>query len=285
MCLIVCILVHVNFWGADMQYNFLASGSKGNCFVLQEAETTLIIDCGMTKKYLQSCFEKIGINYLNADALLVTHTHRDHISQIKMFRSLSIYSANRIEDLPVNLIHPYQSFLIKDLKITPLPLSHDSPNTIGFIVESRKEKLVYITDTGYIKEEILPLISNADYYILESNHDVGMLMKTSRPYVLKTRILSDSGHLSNESCGMILNKVIGFKTKEIILAHISEEANTPECALQTVASCCEKNPYFASDHLKVALQTDILSGGEITNEKNNQFDFGSSDGLESLVDA
>lgn len=268
-----------------MRYDFLASGSKGNCFVLRDRGATLIIDCGTTKKYLKSCFDEIGVDYLRADALLITHNHRDHIAQIKMFGSLPVYSANQIEDLQVNLIRPFQSFNLRHLNVMPVPLSHDSPNTIGFIIESDQEKLVYITDTGYIKEEVLPLLSNADYYIMESNHDVSMLMKTNRPYILKTRILSDSGHLSNESCGMILNKAIGPKTKEMILAHISEEANTPKCALQTVISCCKENKFFICEHLRAAGQYEIISGGEMTDEKACNSDSGSADGLESLVNA
>lgn len=269
----------------NMRYDFLASGSKGNCFVLQDNGVLLIIDCGTTKKYLIAGFDKIGVNYLDADALLITHNHRDHISQIKMFNSLMIYSSNQIEDIQSILIRPYKSFMIKHLKITPIPLSHDSPNTIGFIIKSEKEKLVYITDTGYVQEEILPLIKNANYYILESNHDVEMLMKTSRPYMLKSRILSDSGHLSNESCGKILDKVIGSNTKEIILAHISEEANTVECALSTVVSCCKGNEYFKSISLKAAMQFEIVSGGNIDNEEIIDSDLSSSTVLESMVNA
>ncbi len=285
MFLTICISVLVKCWDVNMKYDFLASGSKGNCFVLQDQEAVLIIDCGTTKKYLKSCFDRIKVDYLSADALLITHNHRDHISQIKMFCSLPIYSSNPIEELEVNLIRPYHSFYIRHLKVTPIPLSHDSPNTIGFIIESEQEKLVYITDTGYVKEEVLPLISDADFYIMESNHDVAMLMKTSRPYILKARILSDSGHLSNESCGLLLNKIIGPKTKEIVLAHISEEANTKECALQTVISCCKDNKYFDVEYLKAASQVAIISGGEIVNEKDNHSDPGRITGMESLVDA
>lgn len=268
-----------------MKYYFLASGSKGNCFVLRDEDAFLIIDCGTTRKYLRSCFQTIGMDYGRADALLITHTHTDHISQIKMFGGLPIYSANPIKDCEVIMIRPFKSFMIKHLKVTVLPLSHDSPNTVGFVIESAHEKLVYVTDTGYIREDVQGLLADADYIVLESNHDVEMLMKTSRPYVLKTRILSDSGHLSNESCGRLLNKLICAKTKEVILAHISEEANTAECAVKTVTAMCKGNRYFKTVRLRAALQHEILTGGVEHDEKSSDCGAGAAARMEYLVDA
>jgi phosphoribosyl 1,2-cyclic phosphodiesterase len=88
-----------------------------------------------------------------------------------------------------------------------------------------------MTDTGCFLEENLPYIKNPTYLIIESNHDIKMLLNTKRTYELKNRILSDVGHLCNEDSAIAACEIIGKDTKEIILAHLSEEANTPECAL------------------------------------------------------
>ena len=126
-----------------------------------------------------------------------------------------------------------KTFMVDDLKITLLPTSHDAVASVGFLIEDSKS-LVYMTDTGYISKSNLSLMHDKNLYILESNHDVKMLMEGPYPYILKQRVVSDSGHLSNEMTGNYLKELIGNDTKEIVLAHLSETNNTEELALKTV---------------------------------------------------
>ena len=224
-----------------MEYAMLASGSKGNCFVLRDDTACIMIDCGTTKKYLKTCFEKLGIAKDEIDALLITHDHSDHVSQIRHFRDLSVYSPVDIPDTDVFHITPLKPFTVETLKITPVPLSHDALNTTGFIIENGREKLVYVTDTGYVNQRWLAMMKGADHIIMESNHDVGMLMKTARPQYLKARIYSDQGHLCNEDCAEVLNQIITGNTHSVILAHISQEANTREKALETSVTYLKQN--------------------------------------------
>ena len=129
-----------------MEFYLLASGSKGNCFVLKTAATQIVIDCGTTKTYLTRSFHMIGVDYLNTEALLVTHGHRDHTSQLKMFSNVQAYAAFRLENrADQHWIVPYVPFQVGDLRVTPLPLSHDAENTVGYVLETAREKLVYIT--------------------------------------------------------------------------------------------------------------------------------------------
>ena len=104
---------------------------------------------------------------------------------------------------------------------------------MGYIVEDGIEKLVYVTDTGYVNQKYYPMMKGADYIVLESNHDVDTLMHTSRPQFLKQRIYGDDGHLNNMDCAQVLNSITDENTKMIILAHISQEANTRQLALDT----------------------------------------------------
>ena len=246
-----------------MKFAVLASGSKGNCTLLRHKDTVLIIDCGSTKKYLTQCFETLQYDYREASALLVTHTHSDHIAQLKMFQHLPVYAA---QELPVEQhkkISPYEKVYIDDFAITPIPMSHDCENTVGFVIEADDEKMVYITDTGYVRNEIKDYIQDADYYIMESNHDVEMLMQTSRPLHLKQRIMRDNGHLCNEDSANVLCEVIGNKTKEIVLAHISQEGNTRELAMQTLVQCLhQKEKFDEKIKLHAADQFDIYIGGQ-----------------------
>ncbi len=120
-----------------------------------------------------------------------------------------------------------------------------------------------MTDTGKVLSKSLAKMKNADYYVIESNHDVDMLMATNRPWFLKQRILSNKGHLSNEQSATVMTKCVGSKTKQIILAHLSEEANDPNVALETYKKVFE-NAKISTENLEIfcANQHYLVEGGE-----------------------
>lgn len=259
-----------------MKFSVLASGSKGNCTYIQAGSTQLVIDCGMTKRYLTQSFHSINVDLKEIDALLITHDHSDHIAQLKIFKEvrnvISPVLLDHREDVQVWM--PYLSHRIKDVYITPIVLSHDCDMIYGYIIQHEGEKLVYITDTGYIKSKDYNLLRDADYYIIESNHDIDLLMRSSRPYPTKQRILSDTGHLSNEDSAYIISQLVTLKTKEIVLAHLSQEANQASIALQCVYEALEKEGINSSHYkIRCAFQSEILQGGldyeEITNDELN----------------
>lgn len=215
-----------------MKFSLLCSGSKGNSFLLEDDGTKVLIDCGSTKKYLLHALHENLVDVEQLDALILTHDHSDHVSQIKTFKDIDIYSPIEIDDIETFSVHPLKKFAINNLIFTPIALSHDAPHTTGYIIEDGIEKLVYVTDTGYVNQRYISLMKGADYIVLESNHDVDMLMHTSRPRFLKQRIYSDEGHLNNEDCAQVLDEIVDENTKMILLAHISQEANTREKALE-----------------------------------------------------
>lgn len=217
-----------------IKFALLASGSKGNCCLIKNETTEIIIDCGATKRYLNGCFEQLQYDYHKADALLITHTHKDHVAQLNMFKELPTFSCAALDKEDAHRIHPYDQLRIGDMNITVLPMSHDCEGTVGYVIETIDQKMVYITDTGYIREDVKAYIENADYYVFESNHDIEMLMQTNRPVYVKQRIINDYGHLCNDDSANVLTQVIGDKTKEIILAHISQEGNHRQLAADTL---------------------------------------------------
>ena len=216
-----------------MRIYSLASGSKGNCFIIKFPNTCLMIDCGTTQKYLKTAMASLQLHKQDIDALLITHDHSDHVAQLKMFKDLPIYSPLPFKDLDLQMIEPSEAFLIKDIIIYPLALSHDASITLGYIFDDGMQRCAYLTDTGYVPEKYYPLLKDLDYIIIESNHDVQMLMESARPLHVKRRILGASGHLCNEDCADVLSRIIGPKTKGIMLAHISHEANDHALALAT----------------------------------------------------
>lgn len=247
-----------------MEYHILASGSKGNSCIIKSNGVSLLIDCGMTQKYLKACFEELSVDFKALDALLITHDHSDHTKQVRMFRELDIYSPSELL-FDYTHVEPYESFTIEHFKITPLKTSHDTEYSVAYVIEDGQSKLVYMTDTGYVRKQDYHYLENADHYILESNHDPVLLMKSNRPYYIKQRILSDTGHLSNEKAGQVLASVISDKTKSITLAHMSLEANTEEVALQTIHEHLEDHDLLGIE-IQVAKQFEIVSGGT-RNEK------------------
>lgn len=246
-----------------LKYALLASGSKGNCCLIRDENTNIIIDCGSTKKYLTSCFERLQYDHLKSDALFITHTHSDHIAQTKMFKSIPTYCKTDIGVDLMNIISDYECIEVNSLKVQEIPLSHDSGSCSGYVITSNEQKLVYITDTGYIKEEVYEYLKNADYYIFESNHDVEMLMATNRPMFTKQRIISDMGHLCNEDCANILAKLIGENTKEIVLAHLSEQGNTLQKAKEVLLEVLHYHQIDTKNiRIVSAPQFEIVKGGE-----------------------
>ena len=148
-----------------MKFNVLASGSKGNCSYIRAGSTQLVIDCGGTKRYLSHSFHSLDVDYTTIDALLITHDHIDHVAQLNLFKNVSIVIAPEplFKRSDALILEPYQKHRIKDVEITPLVLSHDRAMTYGYLIEHQNEKLVYITDTGYIKSNDFTWITNADY--------------------------------------------------------------------------------------------------------------------------
>lgn len=246
-----------------MEYFILASGSKGNCTIIRSRHTALMLDCGVSGAYLKRHLQALGISLSDLQAVLFTHHHTDHIKGMKWLQSVPAYAPFPLQGMRgEKTVVPYEAFSVGDFTILPIALSHDAPECVGYIFRQGGESLAAVTDTGYVSDRNLELLQDADYYIFEANHDVEMLMETDRPAMLKARILSDTGHMNNEDAGRVLSCVIGNHTKEIVLAHLSEEANTPEKALGTVREILESDGIsLAGVRLRAASQREMVAGG------------------------
>ncbi|MGM9874062.1 MAG: MBL fold metallo-hydrolase [Bacilli bacterium] len=214
-----------------MYFNIISSGSKGNATIVVHKNTVILIDIGITNKLLLEQLDSLNLSINDISATLITHDHTDHISGIRFVKMTNAYALEGTLPSLGNVIKPFVPFYIDDIKITAVPTSHDATNPCGYVLEVDDIKLVYITDTGKIDEEIIQYLTNPAYLIIECNHDISMLLKTNRPLELKDRILSSYGHLCNEDSAFYASRIVGDKTKEIVLAHISEEANTPDLAI------------------------------------------------------
>ncbi|MDD8048421.1 MAG: MBL fold metallo-hydrolase [Thomasclavelia sp.] len=243
-----------------MEYHVLASGSKGNSVFIYDKDEGVLIDCGISRKQLLYKLSTLGFKESDIDYVFLTHDHYDHNKSISIFDEDIVFGGEK-NAKGKNVLLPYNNYKFGHLDITPLSISHDAHTPLAFVIEGYDETLLYMTDTGYVSQKNQAYIQNLEYYIIESNHDIQMLMDTNRPIFLKNRILGDSGHLDNNYSAELMAKVIGDKTKEICLAHLSQQANTKEKALEAYNKVFNKEN-IKFNNIKVADQVDIVSGGK-----------------------
>lgn len=226
-----------------MKIKVLSSGSKGNSTLVMTDNVKVLIDVGMSYQYIEKELSNIGVSPFEINHILITHTHSDHVKGLKMFLKKTGIHVSIPYDMKDEMLEIVSEDLIDyldeennfyDLSVSLIHTSHDTACSIGFIMDDGASSLVYVTDTGYINRKYLKKIGNKSVYIMESNHDEQMLMEGSYPYYLKQRVLSDSGHLSNKMAAKYLSTAVGEKTKYIILAHLSENNNTEELAVETL---------------------------------------------------
>ena len=224
-----------------MKVSVLASGSKGNSTYIETNNTKVLIDAGMSNLYIEKKLILLGVNPDDINFVFITHTHTDHIAGLKVFIKkhhpkvfLTLDMYNELKDILNDYEILESKIILNDLIVDYFKTSHDT-DSVGYIFKSNDKEIVYVTDTGYINIKNLKKLNNKDLYIFESNHDIEMLMNNPNyPYQIKQRILGDKGHLSNNQCKEYLNKIIGDKTKYIVLAHLSEQNNDPSLALNNL---------------------------------------------------
>lgn len=243
-----------------------ASGSSGNCYLVGSDDTKLLIDVGITGKRVLEGLAENQMTVEQVDGILLTHEHADHVKSIRMIGKMaekatvygSLGTLNQIEEkVPSGRTRtlPTDEFYIGDILVKPFHLSHDAAEPMGYSFAKEGKQISIVTDTGCVTEEIFSHIKEADLLIMEANHEVNILKMGSYPYNLKRRILGDEGHLSNEATGhcicKMLEELAGEKIPKVVLAHLSNENNTPKQAYLTIRNILFEKDYFIDKHLKM----------------------------------
>lgn len=227
-----------------MKVCVLASGSKGNATYIEDDNHKILIDVGITYKDMEDRLSQIKVKPEDIDTVLVTHAHSDHVKGLGTFYSKvkpNIYMTSKtygeINDKVRSQIKAYSelpnNFMIGSIKVKTINLSHDV-ECHGYIIEDGTRSLVYVTDTGYINTKYYEILQGKNIYIFESNHDPVMNMNSKKPKQLRDRVISDSGHLSNEQASYCLSRIVNKDTMYILLAHLSEDDNKEDIALNTL---------------------------------------------------
>lgn len=241
-----------------MRIIILASGSKGNSTYIETDNTKILIDAGISYKKMAERLKENNIFLDQLDAILVTHEHIDHVMHLasisnkcntkifitqESFENLNGNILNQLKLSNTFFISVEKRYSVNEITFVPIQLFHDTKNTVGYLFKIENNNIAYITDTGHILPKYYSLLRQMNYLIIESNHDVEMLLNSNRDYRLKRRILSKNGHLSNDECSLVLKEVISSNTKCIVLAHLSEECNTQEIAYNSTFKTIEESSY------------------------------------------
>lgn len=233
-----------------MEISVIASGSNGNCCLIEDKATAILVDAGKNGREIESRMEKLGKSLKDVNAIILTHSHYDHIAgagvisrryNVPIYTTKDVYSEAkfRLGDIKRKTFSANKAFKIGTLKIKPIHTSHNV-SSCGFVIN----KLGIFTDTGIVTKQMELEVPKLNSILLESNHDIDMLINGHYPAFLKQWILSDQGHLSNiDASSLIKNK--GKNLSLVLLGHLSGNNNTPEVASNTFESLVKKKVEYA----------------------------------------
>lgn len=234
----------------------LYSSSSGNMFHIASSSTNILIDVGVSYKAINEGLKSIGLTIKDIDAILITHEHSDHIKGLPLLcrkNDIPIYACGDTakfikeeldsKNIPSNIIpiHYDSPFKINDITIYPFETSHDAAMPCGYKISDDSSSITFATDLGYISNDVMNTLAESDYTILESNYDEAMLEYGKYPFLLKRRIKSVTGHLSNDACGQAVAELAKQGHNRFLFAHLSENNNNEELAKQTIESILSQN--------------------------------------------
>ncbi|MBM7615538.1 MBL fold metallo-hydrolase [Alkaliphilus hydrothermalis] len=245
----------------------LASGSSGNCHLITDHTSSLLIDAGLSGKQIQLKLGEVGIDPQQLSGILISHEHSDHIHgagilsrrfNIPIFANEGTWQGmehklGNIKEENIRVFESDKPFELGNFIVMPYSISHDANEPVGYSFVNKGVKVCVTTDLGHVTGEILDQISDSDLVVLESNHDVEMLKAGGYPYYLKRRILSDVGHLSNEAAGNAIVDLVKRNVKSVMLAHLSKDNNFPELAIETIKSILQMNKVGFNKDIQIDL--------------------------------
>lgn len=234
-----------------LKFISFGSGSSGNCYFLYTDTDGLLIDSGIGVRTLKKRFVEYGVSLSNVRHILITHDHADHVKAVGKLSeelNLPVYATQGVHDginknycvrkkiAPSHAKHIKKDECLQlgEFQVEPFGVPHDSIENVGYRIECQGVVFCIMTDVGHVTEDMKRHISEANYLVLEANHDVEMLKNGPYPGYLKERIAGPNGHLSNMECAMALAENATPALRHVWLCHLSEENNHPELARKTV---------------------------------------------------
>ena len=236
-----------------MQIFTLASGSSGNCTLITEGETAVLIDAGISARRITTALAQLELSPAQLSGILITHEHTDHVSGLKTLLKnfdIPIFAPRTVASHLYRSIVGIEDFLrplvsgqderLGGFSVLPFRTPHDTPESVGYRLTGEEASFGLCTDLGHVTDEVLEGLLGVNVALIEANHDPQMLRDGPYPPMLKRRILSEHGHLSNEDCACLAAALFESGTGSIVLGHLSRENNSPGLAKETVRTALRR---------------------------------------------
>lgn len=228
-----------------MHVRSFASGSDGNCYLVESEGTAFLVECGRPYIQVRDFLEATGIEPDNLEGIWLTHAHGDHsrsarylseTHRVPIFASAGTLGALDLKDR--SLARPVESgrtYQVGQMDVRPFAVPHDCREPLGFRFEAGTGRAAIATDLGWVPHSVAGHFRDLDLLVLEANYDPHLLETGSYPHFLKRRVAGTYGHLSNGAAARAV-VVCGERAPRVVwLAHLSEQNNSPRHALQTVS--------------------------------------------------
>lgn len=245
----------------QIHLHILASGSSGNAAIVEGPQTSILIDCGLSRRELLRRSQELDINTDRIAAVFITHEHSDHVGGLRVFAkhfdgpifatsgtAHILSQRSSMAGVEFSLISTDAQKRVGEISVQAFSTSHDVAEPVGFRFSLLGEKnlemdsIGYCTDTGILTDDALTELAGARILALESNHDEHMLATGPYPQVLKERVGGPYGHLSNEQAASALAGLIRPNTRTVVGMHLSRENNRPSLAVRTLAAALGAEP-------------------------------------------
>ena len=242
-----------------MEVTILASGSGGNCIAVRSGNITILIDAGIPATKIEQRLLEAGIRPDEISAIFITHAHKDHVQGLSLANKyrIPVYSGEGewkdikgLDEELINKIGIGGLFGAGDCLVIPFDVHHDAYSPKGYVIRNAQEneQVSICLDTGRIDDEMLAVMDGSDIYIIEANHDPDMLAASDYPDVVKERIMSDRGHLSNQQAAEALAKLVQGRGERIYLTHLSKKCNLPALARMKVETVLRRKGFVNGEH-------------------------------------
>ena len=216
----------------------LGSGSAGNAFLVEAPRGWMLVDAGLPWREIRRRAARVGFHLNRPSTVVITHEHTDHVRGLSTLlrRGAEVWaSPGTLRALGISGHAITGEEEILGLFLRPFRVSHDAAQPLGFRFELDGAAFGLATDLGQVTPEVTSALSGCSLVVFEANHDLSLLLSGPYPWPLKMRILSPKGHLANDETGRVLAGLSRDGLRAALLAHLSQENNTPQLALDTVA--------------------------------------------------
>lgn len=240
-----------------MKLKVIESGSAGNCYLLQNENETLMLECGLSYRTI---LKGLNFNVSNVAACLITHEHRDHCKAVKdiIKAGIDIYTGKGTIDFygmlgyRVHSIRSEEQFTVGDFNVMPFKTEHDAVEPLGFLIYHNEiGRILFITDSYYCRYKF----SGITHIMIECNYDVNILNKNIErgiiPYKLRNRIIKS--HFSLQNVKEFLSETDLSEVREIILLHLSDDNSDEKMFIEEIEKLTGKPVYAADEGLELEL--------------------------------